>query len=84
MRFREERPLTPCVVTETLKLKRLPGTPSGGRLGKRAQKAHAGTMRRAPDDANVKTRVSIVGSKVIEARPGERYAFTLRGIEFPS
>ena len=83
MIHREERPFTPCIVSRIQKRKRLPGTPSGGRLGKGAAKRHAGTMARAPEAANVKVRVYEPTTKVIEAHPNERYAFALRGIEFP-
>lgn len=81
--LRDERPLTPCIVTRIQKRDPLPGSPRGGRLGKKAAKAHTGTFTRPPADVNVHTRVSQVSTKVIENHPGERYAFAMRGIAFP-
>lgn len=83
--MREERPLTPCNPSRPLSLSKLPTLQRGGRLGKRAQKAYAGTIKRAPEDATVKARVTPGARvRVIPNTPGEFDRIQERGMAVPS
>lgn len=79
----EEKPLTPCVPSRPLKLAKLKG-PRGTGLGKRASKAYAGTIKRAPDDVTVRARVTRgTAVRMVEAHPGEWDRMTYAGMERP-
>ncbi len=57
----------------------------GGKLGKRAGKAYAGTMKAVPRDVTIKARLTRGTSvRIIDATPNESYRMHERGITPPS